>query len=159
MRTLLVYPPQAHPTQPFLCLPSLVAWLRANGFPDTHQRDLNLEAHEWFLRRERLAKSRDRVHAAFAALPSDRPLPLPEMDRFRVLAEAHASADAVVDGIEDALATLRPPADPDDDRFYDYDRYLRAVKLLDRAFRLISAEHYPSSLTPHNYTLPQSIEK
>jgi hypothetical protein len=156
MRTLLVYPPQAHPTQPFLCLPSLVAYLRANGFPDTHQRDLNLEAHEWFLRRERLALSRDRVHAAFEQLPRDRPLPLPEMDRFRVLAEAHASADAVVEGIDDALAVLRPGRERD---FYDYDRYLRAVKLLDRAFRLISAEHYPSSLTPHNYTLPHSIEK
>ena len=32
MRTLLVYPPQAHPTQPFLCLPALTAYLRANGF-------------------------------------------------------------------------------------------------------------------------------
>jgi hypothetical protein len=154
MRTLLVYPPQAHPTQPFLCLPSLTAFLRANGFPDTHQRDLNLEAHEWFLRRDRLALARDRVHAAFGQLPWDRVLPLPEMDRFRVLAEAHASADAVVDGIDEALHTLR-----DREAFYDYDRYLRAVKLLDRAFRLVSAEHYPSSLTPHNYTLPQSIEK
>src|SRR5262249_62376150 len=33
------------------------------------------------------------------------------------------------------------------------------VKLLDRAFRLISAEHYPSSLTPHNFTLKHSIER
>jgi hypothetical protein len=47
------------------------------------------------------------VHAAFASLSGERPLPLPEMDRFRVLAEAHASADAVVDGIEEALDTLR----------------------------------------------------
>lgn len=154
MRTLLVYPPQAHPTQPFLCLPALTAYLRANGFPDTHQRDLNLEAHEYFLRKERLARSRDRVRAAFAALPGDRPLPLPQMDRFCALAEASASADGVVEGIELALKTLR-----DDELFYDYDGYLAAVKLLDRAFRLISAEHYPSSLTPHNYTLRHSIEK
>src|SRR5262249_19139238 len=122
------------------------------------------EAHEYFLSRNRLAKSRDRVQAAFAALPSSEPLRLPQMDRFRVLAEAAASADAVVDGIDDALATLRPPqkpsaGDPAHERFYDYDRYLAAVKLLDRAFRLISAEHYPSSLTPHNYTLQQSIER
>lgn len=154
MRTLLLFPPQAHPTQPYLCLPSLVAFLRANGFPDTHQRDLNLEAHEWFLNRERLAVARDRVAATFAAHPADRPLPLPEMDRFRVVAEAHASADSVVEGIDEALFTLRH-----DEAFYDYDRYLRAVKLLDRAFRLISAEHYPTSLTPHNYTLQHSIEK
>src|SRR5262245_48557432 len=154
MRTLLVYPPQAHPTQPFLCLPALTAYLRANGFPDTHQRDLNLEAHEYFLRRERLARSRDRVRAAFAELPRDRPLPLPQMDRFRVLAEAAASADGVVEGIELALRTLR-----EEELFYDYDGYLAAVKLLDRAFRLISAEHYPSSLTPHNFTLKHSIER
>jgi hypothetical protein len=154
MRTLLVCPPQAHPTQPFLCLPALTAYLRENGFPDTHQRDLNLEAHEWFLRRDRLARSRDRVRSAFAELPRDRPLPLPQMDRFRVLAEAAASADGVVDGIEHALRTLR-----DEELFYDYDGYLAAVKLLDRAFRLISAEHYPSSLTPHNYTLKHSIER
>ncbi len=154
MRTLLVFPPQAHPTQPYLSLPSLVAFLRANGFPDSHQRDLNLESHEWFLRRERLELSRDRVAAAFAAFPVDQPLPLPDMDRFRVLAEAHASAAAVVEGIDDALTTLRT-----EELFYDYDRYLRAVKLLDRAFRLISAEHYPTALTPHNYTLQHSIEK
>lgn len=154
MKTLLVYPPQAHPTQPFLCLPALTAYLRANGFPDTHQRDLNLEAHEYFLQRGRLEASRERVRAAFAALPRDRPLPLPEMDRFRVLAEAAASADGVVDGIEEALRTLR-----EEELFYDYDRYLAAVKLLDRAFRLISAEHYPSSLTPHNFTLKHSIER
>lgn len=154
MRTLLLFPPQAHPTQPYLCLPSLLAWLRGNGFPDTHQRDLNLEAHEWFLNRDRLALARDRVAAAFAAHPKDRPLRLPDMDRFRVLAEAHASADAVVDGIDEALFVLR-----DREAFYDYDRYLRAVKLLDRAFRLVSAEHYPTSLTPHNYTLSWSIEK
>jgi len=154
MRTLLVYPPQAHPTQPFLCLPALTAYLRANGFPDTHQRDLNLEAHEYFLRKERLARSRDRVREAFAALPREKPLPLPQMDRFRVLAEAAASADGVVEGIELALRTLR-----EEELFYDYDGYFAVVKLLDRAFRLISAEHYPSSLTPHNYTLKHSIER
>ena len=154
MKTWLVFPPQAHPTQPALCLPSLTAYLREQGFEDTHQRDLNLDAHEYFLSRERLSLARDRVCSAFEALPSGAPLPLSDMDRFRVLAEAHGSADAVVEGIEDAKAVLRDP-----DRFYDYDEYLRAVKTLDRAFRLISAEHYPSVLTPHNFTLKYSIER
>ena len=154
MKTLLVFPPQAHPTQPALCLPSLVAYLRANGFPDTHQRDLNLECHDYFLSRERLDKSRDRVHQAFEKLPGERALALPEMDRFRQLAEAEASADSVVEETENAKRTLR-----DLELFYDYDRYLRAVKTLDRAFRLVSAEFYPSLWTPHNYSLRQSIER
>lgn len=154
MKTLLVFPPQAHPTQPALCLPSLVAFLRARGFEDTHQRDFNLEAHEYFLSRRRLELSRERVQERFEGFPSGQPLPLREMDRFRVLAEASASADAVVDSIEEALGVLR-----DEQAFFDYDRYLRAVKTLDRAFRLVSAEHHPSSWTPHNYTMTHSIER
>ncbi len=154
MKTLLVFPPQAHPTQPALCLPSLTAFLRARGFSDTHQRDFNLDAHEYFLCRERLAQSRGVVQQQLDEMPRDAAMKLRQMDRFRVLVEAAASADAVVEGIEDAKAVLRDP-----ERFYDYDLYLRSVKLFDRAFRLISAEHYPSALTPHNFTLPHSIER
>ena len=154
MRTLLVFPPQAHPTQPALCLPALTAWLRAQGFEDTHQRDLNLEAHEYFLGAERLARSRDAVATAFAEQPTDRPLSLAEMDRYRVVTEAHASADAVVTGIDGAMARIR-----DSQQFYDYDAYLQAVKTVDRAFRLVSAEHYPASWTAHNYSLEYSIER
>ena len=154
MKTLLVFPPQAHPTQPALCLPSLTAYLRRNGFPDTDQRDFNLDAHEYFLSEKRLALSRERIAAAFAELPRQGSLDLRQMDRFRVLAEALAAADAVTQNIEDAKAVLRDP-----ERFYDYDKYLAAVKVFDRAFRMISAEHYPSNLTPHNFTLQYSIER
>ena len=73
----------------------LTAWLRQEGFADTHQRDFNLEAHEYFLSPERLGLARERVAAAFDALPRDGALPLADMDRFRVLTEAHASADSM----------------------------------------------------------------
>lgn len=154
MRTLLLFPPQAHFTQPYLALPSLVAWLKANGFPDTHQRDLNLESLEYFLSRERLATARDRVRARLAGFTGDRDLPLEEMDRFRTLAEADLAADSVVDGIDDAIATLR-----DAERFYDYDAYLRATKRLDRAFKLVSAEWYPTVLSPNSFAMRHSIER
>jgi hypothetical protein len=154
MKTVLVFPPQAHPTQPALCLPSLVAYLRQQGLEDTHQMDLNLEAHEYYLSADRLAISEQRVQQAFAELPRQRSLSLAEMDRFRILSEAVASSPAVVEGIEDALATIRNP-----ERFYDYDQYLAAVKMLDRGFRLLSAEFYPSTLTPHNFTCRYSIER
>lgn len=154
MRTLLLFPPQAHFTQPYLALPSLTAYLRANGFPDTHQRDLNLESLEYFLSAERLARSRDKVRADLAEFRGDRSLPLADMDRFRTLAEADLAADGVVDGIDDAIAVTRDPV-----RFYDYDQYVPAVKRIDRAFKLISAEWYPTVLSPNSFSMRWSIEK
>lgn len=154
MRTLLLFPPQAHFTQPYLALPSLLAYLRANGFPDTHQRDLNLESLEYFLSSERLARSRSRVREALTNYRGDRSLTLPEMDRFRTLAEADLAADSVVSGIDDAIAVLR-----DESRFHDYDQYVPAVKRIDRAFKLISAEWYPTVLSPNSFSMRYSIEK
>lgn len=154
MRTLLLFPPQAHFTQPYLALPSLLAFLRANGFPDTHQRDLNLESLEYFLSPARLALARDRVRTALARYDGSRPLDLAEMDRFRTLAEADLAADAVVDGIDDAIAVMRDPV-----RFHDYDEYVKAVKRIDRAFKLISAEWYPTVLSPNSFAMRHSIER
>jgi anaerobic magnesium-protoporphyrin IX monomethyl ester cyclase len=154
MRTLLLFPPQAHFTQPYLALPSLKAYLAANGFPDTHQRDLNLESLEYFLSRERLALARDRVRERLAEYRGDRDLPLEQMDRFRTLAEADLAADSVVAGIDDAIAVLR-----DEERFHDYDEYVKAVKRLDRAFKLISAEWYPTVLSPNSFAMRHSIER
>lgn len=154
MRTLLVFPPQAHFTQPYLALPSLTAWLRAHGFEDTSQWDVNLESLEYFLTRERLARSREVVERRLAGIESDRALPLAEMDRFRTLAEAALAGDAVVEGIEEAKAVLRDPV-----RFYDYDAYVWAVKTLDRAFKLFSAEWYPTALTPNSFSMRFSIER
>ncbi len=154
MRTLLIFPPQAHFTQPYLALPSLKAWLVANGFEDTHQWDVNLDSLEHFLAPARLARSRDRVRGRLAELPRDRALDLAAMDEVRTLLEADLSADAVVDGIDEAVSVLRDP-----EAFYDYDRYLGAVKRLDRAFKLISAEWYPTSLTPNSFAMRHSIER
>src|SRR5690606_18200282 len=69
MRTLLIFPPQAHFTQPYLALPSLKAHLRANGFEDTHQWDVNLDSLEHFLAPARLERSRERVRERIDALP------------------------------------------------------------------------------------------
>lgn len=154
MRTLLLFPPQAHFTQPYLALPSLTAYLRDNGFPDTLQRDLNLESLEYFLAPARLDLARRRVRERLAEFTGDRPLDLAAMDRFKTLAEADLAADSVVAGIDDAIATLR-----DKQRFYDYDSYIRAVKRLDRAFKLVSAEWYPTVLSPNSFAMRHSIER
>lgn len=154
MRTLLIFPPQAHFTQPYLALPSLVGWLKHNGFADTHQLDVNLASVHHFLSRERLMLARDRVRQRLAVFAGDRALDLRDMDRFRTLAEADIAADSVIDGIEDALAVLR-----DGRRFFEYDTYIKAVKRVDRAFKLISAEWYPTVVSANSFAMAWSIER
>ena len=44
MRVALVFPPQGHFTQPYLSLPSLAAFLRANGIEDNLKFELRHKA-------------------------------------------------------------------------------------------------------------------
>ena len=63
MRTVLIFPPQGHFTQPYLSLPSLAAYLRQNGYEDTWQLDVNIAAYDHFLSEERLTRSLARINA------------------------------------------------------------------------------------------------
>jgi len=49
MKTVLLFPPTWHPSQPYLSLPSLVGFLKQAGVSDVTQRDLGIEVLEQFL--------------------------------------------------------------------------------------------------------------
>ncbi|MCB9913712.1 MAG: radical SAM protein [Planctomycetes bacterium] len=145
----LVFPPQGHFTQPYLALPCLKAWLEANGFDDVEQLDLSVEAYDAFLSPRYLercaARVRDRLPLeGFAARDE---LRFEDMAAFRAAAEAAVSAKEVVARIEDAKAVLRGEA------CFDPERYVPAVRTLYHGLRLVSAAHFPSQLTPHNFTM------
>lgn len=81
---MLGLPPQGHFTQPNLSLPSLAAYLRANGKPDVTLVDANIEAYDYFLSRDRLQRSLEHVGASDALAPLDRrsQLNYTEMERY-----------------------------------------------------------------------------
>src|SRR5437867_103334 len=49
MRTMLLFPPTWHPSQPYLSLPSLTGFLKQEGVTDAIQRDLGIEVLDSFL--------------------------------------------------------------------------------------------------------------
>ncbi|MCP3916352.1 MAG: radical SAM protein, partial [bacterium] len=145
----LVFPPQGHFTQPHLAIPCLAAWLKHAGFDDVEQLDLSIEAYDHFLTPEYLSWAKERVADR---LPLERfagagELPFSEMRAWRAAAESAASADVLVSRIDDAKAVLRG------ERFYDADAYVPAVRAIYHGLRLASAAHFPSELTPHNFTM------
>jgi len=155
----LAFPPQGHWTQPHLALPCLKAWLHASGYGDVEQMDLSVEAFDHFLTAESLTRAAEKVQRR---LPLERfqedRLPLGQMRAWRAAAESAASAESVIERIEAAKAVLRGQdhALEAERGFWDPDRYIPAVRTLYHGLRLISSAHYPSELTPHNFTMSYS---
>ena len=155
LRVLLVFPPQGHPTQPHLALPSLKAWLVQHGFTRTTHWDLNLQTYDRLLSGERLSLAVDRIAARAARWEShDRAALAPaDFDRFRLEADALAAGPYVAAQIDEAKAAIRDPL-----RFHDRDTYLWAMRTFEAGLKLISTEFWPALLTAHNYTQGTSID-
>ena len=155
LRVLLVFPPQGHPTQPYLALPSLKAWLAPHGFTDCSVWDLNLEAYDQLTSGPRLELALERIRARAEAWGLDRrdDLSGDDIARYRLFADALASGPYVAAHADEAKTAIRDPG-----AFYDRARYLWAMRTFEAALKLVSTEHHPSLLSAHNYTQSTSID-
>jgi anaerobic magnesium-protoporphyrin IX monomethyl ester cyclase len=155
LRVLLVFPPQGHPTQPHLALPSLKAWLAQHGVTGATVWDLNLQAYDMLLSRARLELALERIGAQAEAWGfGQRELLEPgDFDRYRLFADALAAGPYVAANIEEAKAAIRDPV-----RFHERETYLWAMRTFEAGLKLISTECWPSLFTAHNYTQGTSID-
>lgn len=151
----LIFPPQAHPTQPYLALPCLKAWLEDKGFGNVRLSDVGVQAYDHFLSRGYLDWAIERTQARqdLAGFEGQTELEFTELAGFRAAAEVAASAHSLADRIDDAKAVMRG-AD-----FYDPARYIPAARTVFHALRLVSAAWAPTRLTAHNFTMRYSIER
>ena len=155
MRTLLIFPPQGHFTQPYLSLPSLTAYLRQNGYDDVHQMDVSIESYDHFLSGPRLHRSIERIGAAgrLAELDAKDSLSFSDMEQYQMLSEVALIGEYVADHIDEAKKVLRTG-----EEFYDYERYLWAGRTVEQALRVFSAEYAPSKLSAHGFVMRHRIE-
>ena len=156
MKVALVFPPQGHFTQPYLSLPSLAAYLRANGYPDVWQLDENIEAYDHFLSRARLERSLARIQAPrrLAELEARTELVFSEMERYQRLSEIALIGAEVASSIEEAKRVLRSK-----EEFYDYERYLWAGRTVEQGLRIFSEEFAPTRLTAHGFVMRYRVER
>lgn len=131
MRTVLIFPPFWEPTQPYLALPALTAWLRQHHC-DVRQWDLNLEFHDHVISsawlRECLLR---RVPTAYH----------PWLHRERVLEDFLPQVDA-------AKAVLRSA------RYYQPQAFIAAKAILEKAYQLLSLAYPPSQCSKRVILLP-----
>jgi radical SAM superfamily enzyme YgiQ (UPF0313 family) len=156
MKVALVFPPQGHFTQPYLSLPSLTAYLRANGYPDVWQLDENIAAYDHFLSHERLERSLERIQAGVRLAELERlpELVFSQMEEYQRLSEIALTGAEVARSIDEAKRVLRSKTD-----FYDYERYLWAGRTVEQGLRLFSQEFAPTRLTAHGFVMRYRVER
>ena len=151
MRVALIYPPTCDPTAPYLAVPTLTGFLRAQGV-EVMPIDANVEAFDRLLRPEPLAAMAERVEQRLRDLDGRAALGHADQLTYAALFRALGDARAVPGGINEAVAILRDPA-----RFYDPELYARAVDTIDAALRVISAAYHPLRLDFTAYRTPFAL--
>ena len=95
MRRLLIHPPFADPTQPYLSLPTLKAYLRARHL-DAEVIDLNIEAAHYLFKAETVEDLAHQLGLRFLKLNHSASLSFDEQREYRALAEARQKIEQVL---------------------------------------------------------------
>jgi len=156
MKVLLIFPPSWHPSQPYLSLPSLTAFLRQNGVRDVVQRDVNIEFLDVLLTKKTCNEFYQRIvdklrYMDSAGEASRRGVSPDYQEKRRALMSAVEMIPAIIDKVEPAKNTLRSEG------FYDLERYMDSVNTINESLGILSALYYPSSLTALNNDMRYSV--
>jgi radical SAM superfamily enzyme YgiQ (UPF0313 family) len=137
----LVFPSSWHPSQPYLSLPALKGFLHQHGITDVVQRDLAIELLDYLCSWKNTQPLYDRILKDLHQLGSKPFLTDIEKEKFEKLREAEEIIPALKDQIDGAKTILRT------EEFYQVDRYMEALKIIDVWLDNILASYYPSQLT------------
>ena len=140
----LVFPTSWHPSQPYLSLPSLKAFLNQNGVHDVVQRDLAIELLNDLCNWEKTKPLYEKIIRELNELSSRPNLTQVESEKFAKVREAEEIVMALKDQIDFAINSQRSPD------FYEIDQYMENLKVMDVWLDNILAPYYPCLL----YTSP-----
>jgi len=152
MKTALVFPPQWYPSQPYLALPTLKAYLETKGH-DVDQFDFNVESYDLFLSRLYLERCVGKIISRLSK-PVKSPEDLEAESIHRQIVEDTRYLETIFSEINDAKEVLR-----DEERCFQFDEYKKAYTTLKVAMQLISYAHYPSKLDLDSFFMKGNPEE
>ncbi|MDH5457097.1 MAG: radical SAM protein, partial [Nitrospinota bacterium] len=123
MKTALIFPPQWFPSQPYLALPTLTAFLQHHGHA-VDQFDFNIESYDTFLSRDYLEECLEKIRGRL-----NRPSYTSEENEvkevYRNILGDTDFLESVLDGVEDAKNAMRT-----EEMFFQFPVYKRAYTTL-----------------------------
>ncbi|GFO97568.1 hypothetical protein ig2599ANME_1772 [groundwater metagenome] len=150
MLTKLIFPPQWIPTQPYLSLPSLTAFLKAHDC-NVEQMDVNVSFYDYLLSKQGMQSSYERAYAKFQELGSRNELPAGIQKQYATLGSSILFGEYIVDRVDTAKKVMR-----DKESFYDAEELFEAFKILELGLKLASSAYFPTNLTFHAYDMRYS---
>jgi prefoldin subunit 5 len=150
MLTKLIFPPQWIPTQPYLSLPTLAAFLEANKC-DVEQIDINVSFYDDLLSKKRLQDYFDKAKKKFQELDSIKELSPELQKQYAALSSSILFGEYVIENVNDAKKIIKSK-----DEFYNIEKLFKAFKILELGLKLASSAYYPSNLTFHTYDMSYS---
>ncbi len=152
MKTALIFPPQWFPSQPYLALPTLKAYLEDKGCP-VDQFDFNMDSYDTFLSRdyleECLGKIRQRLNGPAWSLEEKE-----IKETYRQILSDEDYLESVLSEVEEAKDALRS-----EELFFQFPVYKRAFTTLKVAMKLISYAHFPSRLDMESFFMDGAPEE
>lgn len=153
MKLALLFPPSWHPSQPYLSLPCLTAFLDQAGVTQKSQRDLNIEMLDTVLTRSYglavYGKLVDKLKKLEQSRSGDSGPGSNE--HYGRLVESLDRFPYLIDQIEPVKASLRG------EEFFDIERYRECLFLIDKWLELVSALYFPTRMTVVDNQLAYSI--
>lgn len=145
MKLLLLFPPSWLPSQPFLSLPALTGFLRAQGV-EVVQRDINIEFLEILL-------SKKTAQQFFSSIKQelDKGASRHHMEKYNLLGEAVEYLPLAAERIEEAKKVLRS------EDFYNIEKYAESLAVMDKYLELLGALYYPSTLSVYTNNTRHSV--
>lgn len=137
MEHLLIHPPFADPTQPYLSLPTLKGALRAHGL-DARVLDWNVEAAHYLFEPATLEMVARRIGSRFIDLNRKQELSFHEAREYRQLVEARPKIEHVFGADLSPLHVFQTR-----ELFFDAAQYAVARRHVDLFFDALSASCYP----------------
>ncbi len=150
MLTKLLFPPQWIPTQPYLSLPSLTAFLEANHC-NVEQSDINVSFYDELLSKRGLKSFHERNYLKFQEIDSKKELSSELQKQYAALSSSMLFGEYIIDEVDKAKKLIK-----NKDFFYDIEELFRAFKILELGLKLASSAYYPTNLTFHSYDMRYS---
>jgi len=138
MKNILIYPPFADPTQPYIALPVLKSYLNAKGF-DVTAVDLNIAAVHYLSGKVRLQQLAARVKTAFGGLNSKTKLTAFEQLAYLQLRQALQESVPLLLAGNSPVAFFTGKKKP----FFDYAQYHRAADAMEKIFEAYNSLAFP----------------
>lgn len=145
MKVILIFPPGGDICQPYTSLPCLTAVLKQNGH-SVIQRDLGLEAFEFFMNLEHIKECYEVGMKRFKQLDKRRKLFFQQQIEYRYLYELLFMKGDIIENYKKGIRIIR-----DKQSFLVPQQLNLAIKSIETVFGLVSVEFFPTAWGWRNY--------